>query len=185
VTALGADRAVIVGHSFGAGAALEYVLRHPERAIGLVLVDAALGLTQAPSGAPAILDYRPARELLVSATATNLLATWKEPASGETLDILKAPMCVAGTTSPIADWLLYFTGSDGSALSALRDALSVVKVPVAMIWGDRDDITPLAQADDLGSLIPSASLKVMKGVGHIPQIKDPDAFKAVLIDAIR
>ena len=194
MTTLGAGRAIIVGHSFGAGAALEYVLRHPERTIGLVLVDAALGLTQEPSDAPAFLENGPLREIVVSATATNPLATRfllskliyrKEAANSETLDILKAPMHVAGTTSHIADWLLYFTGSDRSALSSSRNAVSGIKVPVAMIWGDRDDVTPLAQANDFRSLVPSASLKVLNGVGHIPQIEDPDAFNAALIDAVR
>jgi pimeloyl-ACP methyl ester carboxylesterase len=194
MTALGTGRAIIVGHSFGAGAALEYVMRHPDRVIGLVLVDAALGLTQAPSDAPVVLNYAPVRELLVSATATNPLATRfllskliyrQEAASSETLDILKAPMRVTGTTSHIADWLLYFAGSDRSALSASRGDVSRIKLPVAMIWGDRDDVTPLAQANDLRSLVPSATLRVMKDVGHIPQIEDPDAFNVALGEAIR
>ncbi len=178
--------AFVVGHSFGAGAALEYVLRHPDRVIGLVLVDAALGLTQAPSDAPAILDYAPVRELLVSTTATNPLATRfllskliyrQEAANDQTVDILKAPMRVAGTTSHIADWLLYFAGSDRVALSASRGEVSRIKVPVVMIWG-------VAQANDLRSLVPSASLRLIKDVGHIPQIEDPGAFNAVLLAAI-
>ncbi|MBR0932457.1 alpha/beta hydrolase [Bradyrhizobium jicamae] len=193
LTALGAGRAVVVGHSFGAGAALEYVLRHPDRTIGLVLVDAALGLTQAPSDAPEILDNRPLRELLVSATATNPLATHvllskliyrKQAADDATLDILKAPMRVAGTTSHIADWLLYFAGSDRAALSSSRAEVARIAVPVAMIWGDRDDVTPLAQANDFRSLVPRASLKVLSDVGHIPQIEDPNVFNAALIAAI-
>ena len=118
-----------------------------------------------------------------SAFVTFVMAGDPDPKTS--LDILKAPMRVTGTTSHIADWLLYFTGSDRAALSASRDEVSKIKVPVAMIWGDRDDVTPLAQANDLRALIPQASLKVMQDVGHIPQIEDPAAFNAALIDAIR
>jgi pimeloyl-ACP methyl ester carboxylesterase len=46
---LKADPAIIVGHSFGAGAATELVMRYPDRTRALVLVDAALGLTSPPS----------------------------------------------------------------------------------------------------------------------------------------
>ena len=46
---LKAAPAIIVGHSFGAGAATELAMRYPERARALVLVDAALGLTATPS----------------------------------------------------------------------------------------------------------------------------------------
>jgi len=38
-----------------AGAATELVMRYPNRARGLVLVDAALGLTAPPSDPPALL----------------------------------------------------------------------------------------------------------------------------------
>jgi pimeloyl-ACP methyl ester carboxylesterase len=76
-------------------------------------------------------------------------------------------------------------GSDRTALSSSRETVSRISVPVVMIWGDRDDVTPLAQANDLRSLVPSASLKVLDDVGHIPQIEDPDAFNIALIDAIR
>jgi pimeloyl-ACP methyl ester carboxylesterase len=44
--------AIIVGHSFGAGAATEFAMRYQERARALVLVDAALGLTAPASDPP-------------------------------------------------------------------------------------------------------------------------------------
>ncbi len=40
------DRAIFVGHSFGAGATVETVMQYPERAAGLILVAAALGLPE-------------------------------------------------------------------------------------------------------------------------------------------
>ncbi|WMT77878.1 alpha/beta fold hydrolase [Bradyrhizobium sp. Ash2021] len=53
---LQAAPAIIVGHSFGAGAATELVMRYPARARALVLVDAALGLTSEPSDPPLLLQ---------------------------------------------------------------------------------------------------------------------------------
>src|SRR6266436_4587698 len=53
---LQATPAIIVGHSFGAGAATELVMRYPARARALVLVDAALALTSEPSDPPLLLQ---------------------------------------------------------------------------------------------------------------------------------
>ena len=67
--------AIIVGHSFGAGAAIEPVMRYPDRARALVLVDAALGLDGRAADAPLLLPAARIREILVSLTITNPLAT--------------------------------------------------------------------------------------------------------------
>ena len=46
---LRAEGPIIVGHSVGSGVATELVMRHPQGMRGLVLIDAALGLTSPPS----------------------------------------------------------------------------------------------------------------------------------------
>lgn len=76
LSALGADNAIIVGHSFGAGAAVETVMRAPASARALVLIDAALGLTSLEGGnPPGFLHTKWLREVLVAATITNPLMT--------------------------------------------------------------------------------------------------------------
>ena len=85
----------------------------------------------------------------------------------------------------IADWLLYFAGSDVSAQSADLAAYTRLKIPVAMLWGEKDSVTPVEQAHDLQQRLPQATLTVLSGVGHIPQIEGPDAFNAALLEAIR
>ena len=106
--ALKTPPAIIVGHSFGAGAATELVMRYPDRARALVLVDAALGLTAAPSDPPAMLQPKWVREILVSLTITNPLATKsllqsliakKERALPEYVEILQRPTACA--TAPL------------------------------------------------------------------------------------
>ena len=65
--------AVVVGHSFGAGAATELALRHPDELQGLVLVDAALGELDAegPGITAKTLGLRPLAEAVTSAAVTN------------------------------------------------------------------------------------------------------------------
>ena len=191
--ALKASPAIIVGHSFGAGAATELAMRYPDRARALVLVDAALGLTAPPSDPPAIVQPKWIREMLVSLTITNPLATkWllqsliakKERALPEYVEILQRPTYRIGSTSDIADWLYYFIGADRGAQSADRAAYARMKVPVVILWGDKDTVTPLEQANDLKSLLPQATLTLLPGLGHIPQIEDPAAFNDALLKAL-
>jgi pimeloyl-ACP methyl ester carboxylesterase len=186
--------AIIVGHSFGAGAATELVMRYPDRARALVLLDAALGLTAAPSDAPWVIQPKWIREILVSLTITNPVATKtllemliakKERALPEFVAILQRPIAQRDSTAAIADWLYYFLGSDRDAVSADRNAYARLNVPVAILWGDRDSVTPLDQALDLRTLLPpQTSLTLLPGLGHIPQIEDPDAFNDALLKTL-
>lgn len=192
--ALKTPPAIIVGHSFGAGAATELVMRHPERARGLVLVDAALGLTSAPSPAPWVIQPQWIREILVSLTITNPAATGmllksmiakKERALPEYAAILQWPLTQRGSTSDIAEWLYYFLGSDTAAASADRAAYAKLSAPVAILWGDRDTVTPVEQARDLQTLLPAGSeLTLLPGLGHIPQIEDPSLFNDALLKTL-
>jgi len=190
---LGAAPAIIVGHSFGAGAATEFVMRHPQRARALVLVDAALGLTAPPADVPLLAQPKWVREILVSVTITNPLATKmllqsliarKERALPEYVEILQRPTTLRGSTSDIADWLHYFIGDDRAAMSADRAAYAKLKMPVTILWGDQDTVTPLDQARDIAALTPHATLTVLPGLGHIPQIEDPALFNDALLKSL-
>jgi pimeloyl-ACP methyl ester carboxylesterase len=133
------------------------------------------------------------REILVSLTITNPLATKtllqsliekKERALPEYVAILQRPTTQPNTTPDIADWLYYFAGSDRSAASADRGSYGLLKQPVAILWGDADTVTPVAQARDLQTLLPQAALTLLPGLGHIPQIEDPDLFNDALLKAL-
>jgi pimeloyl-ACP methyl ester carboxylesterase len=180
---------IIVGHSFGAGAAVETVLRFPDRIRGVVLIDAALGLTApADDGPPALLRNSQLREALVALTITNPLMTRrllaslieKKERAADYVTLLQRPMALKGSTPALSDWLLYFLSGDRAAMSADRSAYGRISAPVAIIWGDRDTVTPFAQAEDLRTLMPRATMTVLPGLGHIPQIEDPAAFTQAL-----
>jgi pimeloyl-ACP methyl ester carboxylesterase len=190
---LGTGRAIIVGHSVGSGAATEFVMRFPQSARAMVLIDPALGLMSPPSDLPFLLRSKWIREILVSLTLTNPLATKrllqsmiakKDRALPEYIDILWRPWVLRGSTPDFADWAQGFLGSENNALSADRQSYQHVKIPVALLWGEEDTVTPLEQARDLQTLLPQATLTVLPGLGHIPQIEDPITFNDALLKTL-
>jgi len=195
--ALGVSEAIFVGHSFGAGPTMEAVLLAPARVRRLVLLDAALGL-DSPDGdggiAAIVLRPRRLRNALVAATATNPLLTRRllsrfiaidAAASDTRIRMLQAPLVVQGATDGFGEWLYDFLTVPDPGLSRRADAYQSLKVPALVVWGDRDTTTPLADGQHIAQVIPGASLVVMAGVGHMPQIEDGAGFNRQLLEFLR
>jgi pimeloyl-ACP methyl ester carboxylesterase len=196
IEALDLKDPIVVGHSFGAGAVVELAMAHPGALAGMVLVDPALGLPvegeSYPSDRPILrwlLDQPAIAQTLVAATLVNPLLTRrllasllfrKEAATQRQADILAVPYARAGTTASYAEWLPHLLLPETSALSANPAAYSSIKTPTAMIWGERDRVTPWEQGKRLLDLIPGSTLEMLGEVGHIPHIESPSDFPWVL-----
>ena len=181
---------IVLGHSFGGGPVTELALRHPDGLRGIVLVDAALGELDpaGEAGAAKLLRTRPIAELATSASITNPAALGpllrsmiaRKDRADRWLPVLREPLRREGTTTAYAMWLPnLFTKNDG-ALSRRSAELRRIKVPVTLIWGAADTVTPLDQGKRIAGLTRARSLTVIPGVGHIPHIEDPPAFTRAL-----
>lgn len=53
-------------------------------------------------------------------------------------------------------------------------------LPLQLIWGERDQIVPLAAAHGMLAALPQARLEVIAGAGHLPQQERPEAVIGVL-----
>ncbi|HIF15303.1 MAG TPA: alpha/beta hydrolase, partial [Bacteroidetes bacterium] len=68
--------------------------------------------------------------------------------------------------------------------SAMRNNLSKelhkIKVPVCLIWGNEDNITPAFVAKDFHELLPNSELNYIKECGHAAMMEKPHEFNVIL-----
>ena len=62
----------------------------------------------------------------------------------------------------------------------LRHHLKDINTPALLIWGEKDDATPLYMARIMESEIPDAGLVVLEGAGHYSYVDDFNTFKVVI-----
>lgn len=182
MTALGFEKAILVGNSAGGAIAMHTYLRHPERVQAIVFVDAAI---YTGGGSP---DWvRPllstpqlsrvgvliTRRILAQGDDLIRLA-WHDPAriTAEDLALYRRP-------TRVENWdraLWEFTRASRNL--KLGDRVSDVRLPALVITGDDDRIVPTADSLRLARELPQAELAVLEACGHVPQEECPEAFLA-------
>lgn len=181
VDALGLEEVVLVGHSFGAGPTMEAAMARPDRVVGVVLVAGALSLGAEP-GSLGPLGWGPIPEVVTACTLTQPRAF---PAGLRSMVYDDAvvtdawvgrytrPLSVHGTTAAVASWLPELMAPASGA--SLREAsYRSFDRPTLLVAGAEDEVTPVAQLEAVGALLPDATLVVLPEVGHLPLVEDVD-----------
>ena len=57
-----------------------------------------------------------------------------------------------------------------------------IRAPALVIWGEEDEVTPLAHSRQIADAIPGARLETIPGAGHIANLDRPEAFNRLLAD---
>jgi len=58
--------------------------------------------------------------------------------------------------------------------------LGAITIPTLVIWGDHDQVVPIADGRDFAAKIPGARLVVIPMAGHATEIEQPEAFLAAV-----
>lgn len=180
--ALGIEEAVIAGHSYGGGVALRVAVTEPERVKGVVLVDAFALAEQVPSSFK-VAQTPGVGEFIFSTLFTEmpgekyLLAfhDGQRFATARVLDEVKALQSRDGST--YAE-LATVRGMDYADVEG-RYAAAVKGLPRAIVWGDKDKVTPLRQGKALAAAL-DAPLTVVPNCGHVPSWERPTMVIAAL-----
>lgn len=177
--ALGIERAHLVGNSMGAGIAAELAIRRPERVRSLAL----LGST-GPAATPSEFDRALAR-------GDNPLV----PRSLEQADALLA--LAAARMPPLPRAVRRYVGwqrcADAERLAALFEgwqarppltadpgALARISAPTLVVHGELDRVIDPSTGLALGRAIPGAEVRILRDLGHGPQIEAPRRSGALL-----
>lgn len=165
----------LAGFSMGGYVAME-MLAQPARALqGLALIDTAGGVETAES--------RAQREKTIHALETDFgktlegLLKWNthEP-SPQLLDRLRTMMLEVGAQTAVRQM---------RAISARRDhrqVLAQLRLPVRVLCGAHDRVTPPQRSQQLVEWIPDAQLVMVPGAGHMLPLEQPEAVVKTLLD---
>jgi pimeloyl-ACP methyl ester carboxylesterase len=185
---LGLGQVALVGNSMGGYVAAEVAIQFPQRVSRLTLVSAA-GISSADTLQAPILTFG----RVATALAANTMARHRQLAARPITRhmslllvarhprLLKADLAYEG--------FFKGAGKDGfdDALRAslnydFRDRLPDVKVPTLIVWGEKDSIIPVRDADEFERLIDDSRKVVMRDTGHIPMAERPNTFNDLLLD---
>jgi pimeloyl-ACP methyl ester carboxylesterase len=62
-----------------------------------------------------------------------------------------------------------------------RPLMRTLKMPVLLLWGERDPLVPLPYAERIRQEIPHAKLVVVPRAGHVPMWENPEVFNRELL----
>jgi pimeloyl-ACP methyl ester carboxylesterase len=174
--AAGAGKAKLVGHSMGSLIALETAARHPAKVSGLSLIGTAATMTVGP-------DLLKAAEANDRA-AIDMVSIWGLGFQAELGGSLAPGLWMhSGAQRVLEQCRPGVLFNDLNACNAYQGALAAaakVAVPVTLILGERDMMTPAKAGKALAAALPNARTVVLPGAGHMMMVERPDELLAAL-----
>jgi len=171
------DSVILGGNSLGGEVAWGYALQAPQRVRALILVDAS-GLALTPQSVP--LAFQIARLPVLNLLVRELLP--RQLVERSLRNVYGDPDKV---TAPLVDRYFELALREGNRAALVQrarlqmkpgahaDQLGRITQPTLILWGGRDRLTPLENAQAFQHAIPGSQLVVLDELGHVPQEEDP------------
>jgi pimeloyl-ACP methyl ester carboxylesterase len=182
--ALEIERAAIVGFSLGGGPALALAAAKPERVSRLVLADVGAGaddpvkIESMARQWVTLIDQGRMDDLVCEMLRSELFKFYARRDTRRR-DHMAA---LFRATSPMGlRFLLSEVLAKRKSLFRLAEPLKSVRIPTLVIVGEYDYVCSKT-ARLLAQTIPNASLKVIKGSGHMSPLEQPAGFSASLLE---
>lgn len=184
---LGADKPIVLGHSYGGSVALAWALNHPDNVAGVVNLagpsnpwpgdlgayynvnGSALGGAVVPPLISALATDKRIEDAIVGIFIPQSIPAGYIDHIGATLTL--RPPSFRANARQVASLRPHIV-----AMSARYAA--ELTLPLEIIHGDKDTTVPLdIHSAILAQQVPHANLTVLEGVGHMPHHADPQAVE--------
>lgn len=189
----GIDRFVLAGWSMGVQVGFETIKRHPARVAGLYAINGTYGRTfRTVMGSRLIGQTIPMLLRLVRAQAALVgRATRRVAGSDALIGAMKRVGLVSQTIDldvfrrvaagfQTIDWVIYSDLLARLDEHDCEDVLAAIDVPVTIVTGDKDLMTPPATAEHMHRTIPGSRLVVIRGGTHYTPVEYP----AIVVDEL-
>jgi pimeloyl-ACP methyl ester carboxylesterase len=191
---LGIDAAAVVGNSMGGFIAAELAIAYPQRVERLVLVSAAGLSTYNHRGSVTVLPAM--RQIERSLAAVTAWTAAKSDTVARRARLRDATLNLvvrhpSRLDPALAAEQLRGAGKPGfmQAFEAVlhydvRERLPEIACPTLIVWGDRDRLIPVGDADLFAELIPNSRKVVFGDTGHMAMLERPESFNALLAEFV-
>lgn len=163
------DKVTLLGNSLGGHVALVYMKMHPERVKAMILTGSsglyenAMGGSYPKRGSFEYIREKVAYTFYDPATATDELVNEVFEVTNDRTKVIRI---LAMAKSAIRH--------------NMRDEIPNFRVPVCLIWGKQDKITPPEVAVEFHELLPDSELHWIDLCGHAPMMERPLEFNAIV-----
>jgi pimeloyl-ACP methyl ester carboxylesterase len=184
LSALGIERAHVLGVSFGGFVAQEFAIKYPQMTRGLILcctssggarhVLPSMSVLQAMASLEGLNSEERTRKDLLGAFAPEFVR--EQPAEVEAFIARRL-------RHPVTDWA-HFAQLQAAAAFDASERVSGIKAPTLVLTGDADTIVPPGNSLNLAAQIPQAQLARIAGGSHMFFIEQPEEFNRAVIEFI-
>lgn len=176
---LGIEKSILCGLSLGGYIALNAVLKYPDRFDGLILND-----TQCIADTPEIKENRCIAIIRIKEKGV-------EQYADESIKNLFSPESFTKKKNVIAEVKEMIISTPKQTLCNTLHALAErketcsrlqeINIPVLIMVGKEDKITPIAAAQQMHEKILNSTLKIIQHAGHLSNLENPSAFNTHLV----
>ena len=180
----------LIGHSIGAGIAIEMYLTNPERIDKLIMVSGfgfgkTLALDFRVLGIPILGEQlmKPSRSGLTE--FFEMLFYDHTLITDELIDFSYERSSLSGASEAYLATLrahANFLGLKTNLVRRFRNNAPEIIVPTAIIWGKEDKAIPVEQAYIASNLFPKSNLRIIDQCGHVPQVECATEFNRVVLE---